>query len=901
MVFFNGYAQDNHWDIVGYDEIRKNSENIIDYDISLKKVSFFRLEIQKLKIALENAPLRNTFNSNPVNIVIPSHNGEFDIYQIFKSNTLSPSLAARYPEIKSYVGSRVDEHDGSIVRITSTPIGIYIMVLRPDQGQQFINPLDNSGENYMSFLKKDATDHTKQNCLFENSLNHHRHKNFENQVFSFSDSFLRTYRLAVSVTGEYSEYHINQAGLANASTSEKISAVLSAITVTIDRVNTIYERDLGTTLQLVDDNDQIIFLNPVSDPYNNDNVNVLLGQNQSTLDNIILPDNYDIGHIFCTSGSGLAVLESLCQNGIKGQGVSGSTAPAGDPFDVDYVSHEIGHQFGANHTFNNFCFGARHNPTAMEPGSGNTIMAYAGVCSPNVQFNSDAHFHNVSLNEIYQYITSDTGSSCAILTNQNNSPPSLSALPNYVIPKGTAFVLDVTASDAENDALTFNWEQIDNGIAFQNNQEQPPISTSVAGPNFKSFPSSQSSKRFFPSFNNVLNGNLSPVWEVVPSVSRSLNFSVTVRDNNINAGKIAQDVANVNVADAGPFEITSQNSSGINWQTGETRIITWNVAGTTANGIDTDFVNILLSTDGGLNFDTVLSENTANDGEENIIVPDIQAETCRILIEPVDNIYFAVNLVPFSINTENTEICDGFDNLNAVSIPDGGGTFENPVEGLTVSSTINIPNNVTNISEINVTLNVSHSYINDLEFELQAPNGDSILLWSRNCGSEDNFFITFNDNASTLPAPGADCNGLTNGTYAPYSNETDLLSLFSNGTAGEWTLSFSDFFPQDTGILNSWEIEICTTNFSVDESLFNEFSIVPNPNQGVFDINLNQPIGDDAVISIYDIRGRLIESLKPNTNSSTINIQLKNQYQNGTYIIEIENSNGRIVKKLILK
>lgn len=900
MAFYHGFAQKNHWDVVGQDEIR-NNENIKDYDISLKKASFFRLEKQKLKLALENAPFRNTFNSNPANIVIPSQNGEFEIYQIFKSNTLSPALAARYPEIKSYVGSRADEHDGSIIRITSTPIGIYIMVLKSVQGQLFINPVDNTGEYYMSFLKTDATDHTKQNCFFENSSNSNTHKSFENQVFSISDSTLRTYRLAVAVTGEYSEYHINQAGLSNASISEKISAVLSAIMVTIDRVNAIYERDLGITLQLVDDNDQVIFLNPASDPYTNNNVNILLIQNQSTLDNIIAPDNYDIGHVFCTSGSGVAVLESLCQNGIKAQGVSGSTAPAGDPFDVDYVSHEIGHQFGANHTFNNFCFGARHNPTAVEPGSGNTIMAYAGVCSPNVQFNSDAHFHNVSLNEIYQYITLDIGSSCAILTNQNNTPPSLSALPNYVIPKGTAFALDVNASDAENDALTYNWEQIDNGIPFQNNQEQPPVSSSVTGPNFKSLPSSQTSERFFPSFNNVLNGNLSPLWEVVPSVSRSLNFSVTVRDNNVNVGNIAQEFVNVNVADAGPFEITSQNSSGINWLTGETRNITWNVAGTTANGIDTDFVNILLSTDGGLNFDTVLSENTANDGEESIIVPDIQAETCRILIEPVDNIYFAVNLVPFSINSKNSEICDGFDNLNAVSIPDGEGTFENPVEGLSISSTINIPNNVTNISEINVTLNVTHSYINDLEFELQAPNGDSILLWSRNCGSENDFIITFNDNASALPAPGDDCTGLTNGTFAPFSNETDLLSLFSNGTAGDWTLSFSDFFPQDTGMLNSWEIEICTTNFSVDDSRFNEFSIVPNPNQGIFDINLNQPIGDDSVISIYDIRGRLIESLKPNTNSSTINVQLKNQYQNGTYIIEIANSNGKIVRKLILK
>jgi len=903
LSFFSATSQNSFWSKINVENERIESKQKIEYDISVKKASYFQLNKSELLNHIQQAPFRDETNYSSIMLEIPDQDGVMENYKIYKVKTLAPELAQNYPDIHSFVGERVDVRDGSRLRITVTPFGFYAMISKPKIGQLFINPLTTGGDFYSVFLKSNAIDLNKPECFFENIS-----ENIDDDSISFGkqllvdDSNLRIYRLAVAATGEYSQFHISQAGLSGGTTSQQILAVLSAITVTIDRVNSIYERDLGSTLQLIPNNDQIIFLDGFTDPYTNNDVFAMLSENQSTLDAIIQSANYDIGHIVSTApGGGVAVLGGLCSSNAKAQGATGGIAPVGDPFDVDYVSHEIGHQFGATHTFNNFCGGARSSQTAMEPGSGNTIMAYAGICPPNVQLNSDAHFHQVSISQIFQNISNNLGSVCANLNGQPNSAPVVTPLPNYIIPHSTAFFLDVEAVDAENDPLTYNWEQVDNEISFPNNQEQPPVSTSMQGPNFRSLPSTTESRRYFPNFSDVLAGNLAPTWEVVPTVSRDMEFVVTVRDNNLNVGQSSLELVDVNYANVGPFQVTSQNTFNINWLPGETRTITWDVAGTDANGINTSNVNILLSTDDGQTFSTTLASNTPNDGSEDIVVPSLSAPFCRVLIEPVDNIYYAVNPTSFSIDTNVSVNCENFLNSNAVAIPDGGGTSDDPEQGPIASSSINIPSTITNIEDINVTLDVSHTYINDLVFQLQAPNNDIIVLWGRNCNSEDSFNITFNDNGNQLPSAGSNCSNPLTGTFAPASTSTDLATIFSNGTSGDWTLQFADFFPQDTGTLNSWEIEICSTVFSVADNQINNFSISPNPNRGVFDLNLSQPLGEEGVISIYDIRGRLIENIIPESNSLTLTIELQKQYKQGIYLIEVKNLNGKFVSKLIIK
>lgn len=896
-ILGNSYAQRNYWSSVEEQNLKVNQEDIIEYDMVLKKAVYFQLDKTSLSSQLNMAPYRENSATSNVNLIIPDQKGGFETYEMFKVQTLAPQLAQNYPNIQSYVGRRTDKRDASILRITITPHGFYAMVKKPDVGQLFINPYDKNGDYYMSFLKSSAQDSTSLTCEvnsvdgFGMDISDVLLNDSDYETFTVDDSTLRTYDLALACTGEYAQFHINQAGLGGASTADQISAILAAMVVSIDRVNSIYEIDLGVTLQIIPNNDQLIYLNASTDPYTNSNGGAMLNQNQNNVDSVIGSSNYDIGHVFSTGGGGIAALGSICVNGQKAAGVTGGPNPVGDPFDVDFVSHEIGHQFGANHTQNNSC--QRNQATAVEPGSASTIMGYAGICTPNVQNNSDAYFHQVSINQIYNNISGSSGSTCGNFGTQSNTAPTFTPVPNYTIPNGTAFYLDINAVDAENDPLTFNWEQFNNDISTQ-----PPSPTSTGGPNFRSLPSSSESRRYFPSFSDVLNNNLTPTWEVIPSVARSMNFVVTIRDNNVLVGQSSRDIVIVNFASVGPFQVTSQNTSNINWLPGETRTVTWDVAGTNANGINTSNVNILLSTDGGLTFGTTLASNVANDGSEDITVPSLQAPFCRIMVEPVDNVYYALNSTSFAIDTNVTNTCETNDNLNPVAIPDGAGPNQ---QGPAVSSVINIPNDISNIDDINITLDVSHTYINDLVFQMQAPSGDIILLWARNCDSEDAFTITFNDSGATLPSAGSTCANPLTGSFAPASTSTDLSTIFSNGTSGNWTLQFADFYNGDTGTLNSWEIEICSTTFSVEDNQINNFSIYPNPNNGSFNLSFSQAIDSNSEISLYDIQGRLIEKLDFDPNALTQRIQLNNQYQSGVYLVEVANSKGKFVKKLIIR
>lgn len=262
---------------------------------------------------------------------------------------------------------------------------------------------------------------------------------------------LRTYRLALACTGEYA--------VAVAGAGPTVPAVAAAMLTSINRVTGVYEREVSLRMTLIANNNNLIYLNGATDPYTNNNGGTMLGENQANIDAVIGNANYDIGHVFSTGGGGIASLNSPCITGNKARGVTGLPNPVGDAFDIDYVAHEMGHQWGGNHSMAG-C-GASPASTKYEVGSGTTIQGYAGICAAeNIQPNSDPVFHAISFDEISNFITTGGGNTCGVSTATGNTLPIIATLANnnLSIPVSTPFTLSGTATDQNNDPLSYCWE-----------------------------------------------------------------------------------------------------------------------------------------------------------------------------------------------------------------------------------------------------------------------------------------------------------------------------------------------------------------------------------------------------------------------------------------------------------
>ncbi|MCW4470301.1 M12 family metallo-peptidase [Flavobacterium sp. MFBS3-15] len=834
----------------------------------------FSINQPELENMLVNTPLRNSGQPSNVLISFPTADGKMENFRIYEAPVLHPDLGAQHPNIKSYVGRGI-ENPATTIRFSTTIFGVHAIIMS-DKGTQYIDPYTADLQNYIVYKKSNV----KAARTFHCSVNEPALDNVPPPppTTMANDGLFRTYRLALACTIEYAAYQINAAGVGAGTLEQKKAAVLAAMTVTMTRVNGVFEKDMSLTMQIVPNNENIIFV--TSDNLQNNDEGTMIDQIQPIINSGIGSANYDIGHVFGTGGGGIASLGSVCSQ-FKAQGVTGSPAPVGDPFDIDYVAHEMGHQFGANHTFNNSY--QRTASTAVEPGSGSTIMAYAGISPPNVQSNSDDYFHAVSLNQMFNFVNGNGG--CAMLEENNNTPPVIAAIPNRTIPKGTAFILKGNGTDADGDALTYCWEQTNNNGA-NSTVDFTPLSTSTSGPNFRSIDPSASPNRYMPELSSVLNNNLAPTWEVVPTVGRTLNFALTVRDNNTpNGGQTARQNMNVIVNNtAGPFTVTSQNTTNITWEQGSTEAITWNVAGTTGNGINTSNVNILLSTDGGLTWPTVLASNTPNDGSENITVPNVEAISCRIMVEAVGNIYYAVNQTPFSIGVEVVTECNTYTNDTAVNIPDNGQNYS--------ISTINVPDNSI-VQTVNVGVNITHTYIGDLILIIARPDNSQALLWQMACGTSNNLNVTFSDSGSSV-----NCGATTSGSFIP----SEPLSEFEGTQAqGDWILAFADAGADDTGTLNSWFVEICSqTVNAVDGFSLKNFTLYPNPNNGSFTVGFTSESENAIQIGVHDLRGREVyNAAYENTGLFSGNVNLSN-IQSGVYLVTVQDGARKAVKKIVV-
>ncbi len=590
---------------------------------------------------LGRAPLEGSAaaKQSPIILTLPLPDGGWSRFSVLESPIMEPQLAAKFPEIKTYVAQGID-NPLATARLDHTPAGFHALIYLPDD-MIFIDPYSRGDTtHYMSYLRStyiaDKIDEQPEFVKYPPLTADVTLPQPNSGASVNVGETLRTYRLAMAATGEYTAFH-----------GGTVNSAMAAITTSVNRVTGVYENEFSVRFVLVANNDQIVYTNAATDPYTNNSGSTMLGQNQTNLDNVIGNANYDVGHVFSTGGGGIASLGVPCRTGAKARGVTGSSAPVGDAFDIDYVAHEMGHQFGANHTFNGTtgaCGGGnRASSAAYEPGSGSTIMAYAGICgAEDLQPHSDPYFHYKSLQEITDYITTGFGSTCPQTSSTGNTPPTADAGANYTIPSRTPFELTGSATDVNaGDGLTYDWEEYDLGTAA------PPNTDDGSRPIFRSFNPSTSPTRIFPKLTDILN-NTTTIGESLPTTNRTMTMRLTVRDNHPNGGGYGSDTMQLSVvSSAGPFQVTAPNTA-VTWTGNASENVTWDVANTTAAPISCANVDILVSVNGGLTFTALLS-GTPNDGAEAVTAPNLATTTARIKVKCSDNVFFDISNTNFTI------------------------------------------------------------------------------------------------------------------------------------------------------------------------------------------------------------------------------------------------------------
>ncbi len=857
-------------------------------DSNPTEFELYEINLASLKSRLAAAPSRTSGQTSNVVIAFPNADGQLENFRIYESSAMHPDLASRFPEIQGYVGEGIDDKSASI-SFSTTIFGLHTMTLAADKSACYIDPYSKDLNHYMVYSKANLTTNKVFSCGYDD-IAPRPNFNVENEgsVQTRSENGLyKTYRLAIACTIEYAAFHVNAAGLNGGTLAQKKAAVLAAQNVTMARINPIYEKDFAIKLIIIPNNTDII--NILSDDLDNNNSAPsfpLLVQNQTLIDSVIGDANYDIGHV-ATTGAGGVASQGPCQTGTKARGVTGIGSPVGDPYDIDYVAHEMGHQFGAAHTYNNSCGGNVAATSAFEPGSGSTIMAYAGICPPNVQNNSDAYFHARSIIQVQNYINGS--GNCVVPLANNNAAPVITAIPNYTIPKGTPFVMEAIANDADGDVLTYCWEQYNN-----QSSTQPPVATATVGPNYRSLLPSASPKRFFPKLSDVLNGVLTTTWEVTPTVARTMLMRVMVRDNElINGGQTKSLASTITVNGvAGPFSVTSQNTQAL-WVAGTNETITWNVAGTDANGVNAATVTIYLSTDAGLTFPTILLANTPNNGSATITVPNLLSQTCRLMVKGDNNVFYAVNSSNFLIGYQATNTCTTYNYTGAsFAIPNGTGS---------ITKTIAVP--ISNsVSDVNVTINATHPNLQNLVIAMTRPgSGTQFQLFNQQCTGSANMNVTFDQQGSALT-----CASPTTGTYIP-SGTANLNALNVNIPAGNFSLNFRDVVTgADSGTVNSMSVQVCKSEFTpislANESFdFKDFALYPNPNSGEFTLRFSSNASSKIAVNVVDLSGRKIfEKSYSKSGLFDENIQL-NKPQAGIYLVTIIDGDKKITKRIVVE
>jgi hypothetical protein len=837
-----------------------------------------KLDFTAAKSKLSSAPDRFKTSISNVVMTFPDADGNFEDFYMFEATNFEPGLQEKFPEIRSYVGVGVNS-PSSIMRISVDPRGINGMVFRADKRTEFFEPLSQDGTIYAFFKsnrikeKKPFTCSTPEEGI---EMPSDLAGKAAYEVMA-SDGRLLTFRTAVSCTGEYTLYH-----------GGTKAGAMAAINTTMTRVNGVYEKDFAIRMVLVANNDAIVYLDPATDPYTT-NYNT---QVQNTLTSVIGEANYDVGHLFVRAGDNgnAGCIGCVCVNGSKGSAFTATDPPVGEKFDIDYVAHEFGHQFGGRHTFSHASEGP--NFAQKEVGGGTTIMGYAGITNQNAALASDDHFHAASIQQVQANMV---GKTCPTSTTIIHSAPVVNAGFNYTIPRSTPFMLTGSATDIGGGNLTYCWEQFDTMGGTQTGAASAASETKASGPNFRSYSPTTNPTRYFPKMSSVLSGSRTTfgsniIVEALSSVARTLNFRLTVRDNVVGLGQtnFADMVVTVD-ATRGPLVVTSQNTDGISYDPGTDQTITWNVnsTNTSAGGANVD---IMFSSDNGETWSTILA-NTPNDGSEVVTLPNILAPYCRFMVKASDNIFFNVNTSAFAVGYTVTKVCTDYTRTNspAQAMATGwtGYLFPAPTEDFIITD-----------ARFSVVCTAQRT--NQVSFAVIRPNITVVDILAfdgpnSGCGAGvANLNVVFDDAGAAFSCAATNVGA----TYAPVQPLSTLVGMSS---LGNWRFAARSTNTANT--ISSATLTLCRNQetLNVQNVTLNDFVIYPNPNTGNFNVQFSSNSGNEIKVLVHDIRGRQIfERSFNNSGLFNENINLSN-VQSGIYMVTVLDGAQKQVKKIVVE
>ena len=757
-----------------------------------KEFKLYNLNTEAMKQQLFSITGRQARAHSTV-ITLPNADGELEKFEVFEASNFEPALQERFPEIRAFSGQGITDRY-STLKLSISPQGIQTMIFRTGKVNEFIEAYSNDNTTYAVFKSERKKGQLPWTCSTQDhemfaGINRGGLPTVNNGTES-SAGELKVMRLAQSCNGEYSNFF-------GAFNNTQVALVLAAFNATMTRCNGVYEKDLALHLNLIANTADVIYYDPATDPYTT--LGAWNGQLQATLNTVIGAANYDIGHMFGASGGGgnAGCIGCVCNDSNKGSGITSPAdgIPQGDNFDIDYVVHEVGHQLGGNHTFSQSSEGTGVN---KEVGSGITIMGYAGITAHDVAPHSIDIFHEASIQQIQNNLANKT---CPVTTNisATNATPVVAPVGNYTIPISTPFALTGSATDANaGDALTYCWEQNDDA-AGQTGTNSRARENKPVGPNWLSFPPTASPTRTFPRLATILAGSYTTgplpggdagvLIEALSNVGRTLNFRLTVRDNSPYSSTAPLKVGQTSYTDmvvtvsatSGPFTVTSPNTN-VSWPASSTQTITWDVNNTTAAPVSCANVRILLSTDGGLTFPTVLVASTANDGSEPVTIPGPTTTTARVKVESIGNIFFDISNSNFTI-----------------TVPASGFAF---TAGAT--ATASCPSPATVAASLATTATGGFSTPIVLTATAGVPAGTTVTFAPNPLTPGSSTFVTLN-NANTL----------ANGTY----------NVTVQGVAGAITQTTTVSFVISAGtaptVTNPANVTVCagaTANFSVTAS-----------------------------------------------------------------------------------